>query len=52
MSVVIEEPAKTLTSANSAVMFHCGSALDQLVLKALVIPLTVIMFDELGDRPA
>src|SRR6266852_8231591 len=33
-------------------VFHRGRALDQLVRKALVISLTVVMLDVLRDRPA
>ena len=51
-SVIIEEPAKTLTTANAADLLHRGCAVDQFVTKALVIALTVVVLDELRDRPA
>ena len=40
-------------SANAAnLFFHGRCALDQLVLKALVVALAVIVRDEFGDRSA
>jgi len=39
-------------TVNAADTFNPGCAFDQLVRKALMIPLTVVMLDVLGDRPA
>ena len=47
---MIEEPAKTLTSANAADALHGGCSIDQLVIKALVIALAVVVLDKLRDR--
>src|SRR6266850_383628 len=49
--VIVEESAQTLTPVDAADASLGGCALDQLVSEALVIPLTVVMLDELGDRP-
>src|SRR3989442_10907621 len=52
-TVVIEKPANTLTSVNAAArVLHRWYALNQFIREALVIPLKVVMFDELRDRPA
>jgi hypothetical protein len=45
-TVIIEKAAEPLTSPNTADMFfHRGCALNQLVLKALVVALAVIQVD-------
>jgi hypothetical protein len=46
--VIVEESAQTLTPVNAADASLGGCALDQLVSEALVIPLTVVMLDELA----
>src|SRR4051812_17833031 len=51
-TVIIEESAEPLLTMNAADTLERECAFDQLVRKALMIPLTVIMLDVLGDRPA
>ena len=43
---------KALTPTNAAHTLHRACAIDQFVIKALVIALTVVVLDELGNRPA
>ena len=49
-SVIVEEPAKTLTPVNAADTIHRRCAIDQLVTEALVITLAVVVLGELRDR--
>src|SRR5688572_19028344 len=52
-SVVVEKSSKTLTPANPpAVIVHHPRRINQFMSDALVIPLAVIVFDELADRSA
>ena len=50
--VIIEEPAEPLTTANPTGAVNRRHAVDECVAEPLVIPLPVVMLDELGDRPA
>jgi hypothetical protein len=51
-TVIVEEPTKTLASANATDMLHCRHSINQLVVQALVIPFMVVVRDELGDHPS
>jgi hypothetical protein len=48
--VIIEKPAKTLPPTNTAATLHRARAIDQFVIKPLVIALTVVVLDELRNR--
>jgi len=51
-TVTIEESAKALASANATELLHRRHSIDPLVVQALVIPFTMVVLDELGDRPS
>ena len=51
--VVLQHAAETLTTFDSTGDFtNAGVRIDQPVVEPLVIALSMIMLDELGDRPA
>ena len=50
--VVIEKPAEALTTANPTAAMNRRRAVNEFVAEPLVIPLLVIVCNELGDRPA
>ena len=51
-SLIIKEPAEPLTTPNPLAANRRRPAVDEFVAEPLVIPLPVVMRDELGDRPA
>ena len=50
--VVIEKPAEALTTANPTAPSDGRRAVNEFVAEPLVIPLLVVVGNELGDRPA
>jgi hypothetical protein len=51
-TVVIEEPAPLLATANPIDTTDRWCAVDELIAQPLVIPFTPVMLNELRDRPA
>jgi hypothetical protein len=51
-TVIIEEPAQPLATANPIDTIDRWCAVDELIAQSLVIPFTMVMLDELRDRPA
>jgi hypothetical protein len=51
--IVVEQAAKSLTSNDPAIrVLGLQSALDEPIFEALVISLSVVVFDEIRDRPS
>jgi hypothetical protein len=51
-AVIIEEPAESLSTANPIDAIDRRCAVNEFVAEPLVIPLSVVMLDEFGNRPS
>ena len=51
-AMIVEQSAKTLTTANPGGIPRGRHAGDEFIVEALMIPLAVTVLDELGERPS